>query len=57
MFYWRLYSPYIHIHKASLVSGLDLGNIFYNGSNGVKSFVQGLNFRPIDAEDKGFDPT
>ena len=28
-----------------------------DGSNGVKSFVQGLDFRPIDAEDKGLDPT
>ena len=26
-------------------------------SNGAKSFVPGLNFVPIDAEDKGFDPT
>ena len=28
-----------------------------DGSIGVKSFVHGLNLRPIDAEDKGFDPT
>ena len=28
-----------------------------DGSNGVKSFVHGLNSRHIDAEDKGFDPT
>ena len=26
-----------------------------DGSNGVKSFVPGLNFVPIDADDKGFD--
>ena len=28
-----------------------------DGSNKVKSFVLGLNIGPIDAEDKGFDPT
>ena len=28
-----------------------------DGSSGVKSFVHGLNLRPINAEDKGFDPT
>ena len=32
---------------------LDLGDVCYNGSN----WVCGLNFRPIDREDKGFDPT